>query len=225
MIPISSRVTSCPAPESPPPVKCPKCGGEILDLRGAGFNATAVEAEGRCFAWGADSYTCLHPPRLKARDCCCGVEMPNGYTHPTPCHACRAANNECECCGASALGSAYYPYGTYCKACGDDVSHPTGYGQCYVADGKEHRCWPEPQADDDDERVLPWGVGVNERLVLDSWWEGTTLAVTFDDDVVRFEKAQLLQFADGSIAQLRFERIQDPPPRMKVVPLVRPGGS
>lgn len=46
--------------------------------------------------------------------------------------------DECECCGAFALANNCYPYGTCCKACGDDVCHPTGYGFCFVEDGKAH---------------------------------------------------------------------------------------
>lgn len=41
---------------------CPKCSGPIRDLRDVGFNTQAIEAEGICFLWGKDSFTCLAKP-------------------------------------------------------------------------------------------------------------------------------------------------------------------
>lgn len=43
----------------PPPWKCPKCGSELLDLRGQGFDGDAVRREGRCFLFGANSFECV----------------------------------------------------------------------------------------------------------------------------------------------------------------------
>lgn len=41
------------------PTECPKCGGPILDLRGAAFNPDALAAQGSCYAWDRQSYTCV----------------------------------------------------------------------------------------------------------------------------------------------------------------------
>lgn len=44
----------------------------------------------------------------------------------------------CECCGEP--GESYYPYGDYCRACGDTITHPTGYGWCFAPeDGRKHK--------------------------------------------------------------------------------------
>lgn len=50
------------------PAKCPNCGGELLDLRQAGFNVPAVEGEGMCFAWANAMYTCVRAPKRAYRD-------------------------------------------------------------------------------------------------------------------------------------------------------------
>lgn len=44
----------------------------------------------------------------------------------------------CECCGAPG-NTGSMPYGIYCDPCGNNIAHPTGYGFCFVADGREHR--------------------------------------------------------------------------------------
>jgi len=51
------------------------------------------------------------------------------------------SDDVCECCGAP--GESWYPYGTYCRPCGDAITHPTGYGWCFVPDdapdGRVHK--------------------------------------------------------------------------------------
>lgn len=37
--------------------QCPKCGGPCRDVRGAVFNARALERE-TCFWWADDAFTC-----------------------------------------------------------------------------------------------------------------------------------------------------------------------
>lgn len=39
---------------------CPRCGWEAADLRGAGFNASALAAEGTCYWWGGPALTTYH---------------------------------------------------------------------------------------------------------------------------------------------------------------------
>ena len=46
---MSTYATGFPDLTGPPPWKCPKCGGKLLDLREQGFNAEAVRREGLCF--------------------------------------------------------------------------------------------------------------------------------------------------------------------------------
>ena len=77
-------------------------------------------------------------------DCVCGKDFGHG-AHPTPCHNCRAKAGLCECCGAEAPGGKdnFYPYGTYCAACGDEITDPVGCGHCLVKDGREHRSAPD----------------------------------------------------------------------------------
>lgn len=41
---------------------CPRCGVDALDLRNTGFNPAALEAEGTCYRWAADAYSCNNPP-------------------------------------------------------------------------------------------------------------------------------------------------------------------
>jgi len=43
----------------PPPWKCPRCGSELLDLRGQGFNGEAVRREGKCFLFNENSFECV----------------------------------------------------------------------------------------------------------------------------------------------------------------------
>lgn len=83
-------------------------------------------------------------------DCVCGLRCDDGSAHPTPCFMCRAKADECECCGAP--GVSFYPYGIYCVACGDDVTHPTGYGWCFVENDREHRSRKPTKVGDEKER-------------------------------------------------------------------------
>lgn len=39
-------------------MRCPRCKGPMVDLRGCAFDARAVEREGTCFAWGKNMFTC-----------------------------------------------------------------------------------------------------------------------------------------------------------------------
>ena len=45
--------------ETKNPLLCPRCGRESIDLRGCGFNPTAIEQEGKCYRWAQDTFTCV----------------------------------------------------------------------------------------------------------------------------------------------------------------------
>jgi len=38
--------------------QCPRCGGELRDMRGVAFNHGAMEADGVCFQWSDNDFTC-----------------------------------------------------------------------------------------------------------------------------------------------------------------------